>query len=313
MTTTFLREGITSQTMLLITGQSAGQGAILTIYDSTKSYISLALDHPELLALLRALPTDLLVEVLGERGVLCTMGGEAPDVAAGLDALIAEQSDPPEDDTAPHLHWCFKCRAVRRCHRAACEVMTASQGLRLMTSQGLRCSTPILCPSCGGTGLPTSASVPTPGLGAKTAAPANLFFALDEPTLGKEDREEKPMGNLVHFHHFYDSSHHPVVTVCRVVNGQRNGYGWAITSPSDMPCKRTGRAIARQRAQAALNGHGSQGVTPVADMWFYDRPIRRAEALVTLGRCGLSPTTLIASLPGAMFTDRVAEAERKEG
>ena len=178
MTTTFIRQNVTSQTMLLITGKHAAQGAILNVYDSTKSYLSIALDHTELLALLRALPMALLVEVLGERGIACTMGGEAPDVAAGLDALAAEQSDPPEDDTAPHLHWCFKCRAVRRCHRAACEVMTASQGLR--------CSTPILCPSCGGTGLPTSASVPTPGLGAKTAAPANPFFALDEPTLGKE-------------------------------------------------------------------------------------------------------------------------------
>ena len=68
MTTTFLREGMTSQTMLLITGQNAEQGAIINVYDSAKSYISLALDHTELLAFLRALPTALLLESLGERG-----------------------------------------------------------------------------------------------------------------------------------------------------------------------------------------------------------------------------------------------------
>ena len=51
-------------------------------------------DDAALLALLRALPTSLLVEVLGERGILCTTGGEAPDVATGLDALVAEQDAP---------------------------------------------------------------------------------------------------------------------------------------------------------------------------------------------------------------------------
>ena len=50
----------------------------------------LTLDDGELLGLLRVLPAALLVEVLGERGVLCTMGGEAPDVARELDALAAE-------------------------------------------------------------------------------------------------------------------------------------------------------------------------------------------------------------------------------
>ena len=51
----------------------------------------IALDRDELLGVLRVLPTAMLVEVLGERGVLCTMGGEAPDVARELDALAVEQ------------------------------------------------------------------------------------------------------------------------------------------------------------------------------------------------------------------------------
>lgn len=111
--------------------------------------------------------------------------------------------------------------------------------------------------------------------------------------------------NQAQFHYFYDRTgphHRPVVTVCRLFDGQRYGYGWAITSPADMPRKRTGRAIAQQRAHAALQGHGTQGTSPVADTWFYDRPIRRAEALVTLGRCGLAPVTLMAMLPAVMYT-----------
>ena len=42
-----------------------------------------AWDDNELRTVLRAVPTDILVEVLGERGVLSTMGGEAPGVAEG--------------------------------------------------------------------------------------------------------------------------------------------------------------------------------------------------------------------------------------
>lgn len=104
------------------------------------------------------------------------------------------------------------------------------------------------------------------------------------------------------FHHFYDRTGphpRPAVTVCQIFDGRRYGYGWAIVGPRDRPCKRTGRAIALQRAQAALEGHGTQGAVPLA--WFYDRPIRRAEALVALGRCGLSPATLMASLPAPMY------------
>ena len=103
MTTTFLRQGVTAQTMLLITGQHAAQGAILNVYDSTKSYFSLALDHAELLALLRALPTALLLESLGERGFTeaialddTSQAGDnepVPDVATGLDTLVAAQQE----------------------------------------------------------------------------------------------------------------------------------------------------------------------------------------------------------------------------
>ena len=50
-----------------------------------------ALDDDELRAILRKLSTDMLIAILDERGILCTMGGETPDVAAGLDALAAER------------------------------------------------------------------------------------------------------------------------------------------------------------------------------------------------------------------------------
>ena len=66
-----------------------GQGALLLQW-TERGRISLALDPTELRAFLRVLHTDLLVAILGERGVLCTMGGEAPDVAEGLDALASE-------------------------------------------------------------------------------------------------------------------------------------------------------------------------------------------------------------------------------
>ena len=54
---------------------------------------TIPLNRTALLTLLRVLPTSLLVEVLSTRGILCTMGGEGPDVAEGLDALVAEQRE----------------------------------------------------------------------------------------------------------------------------------------------------------------------------------------------------------------------------
>lgn len=66
------------------------------------------------------------------------------------------------------------------------------------------------------------------------------------------------------------------------------GYGWAICSPHDMPCKRTGQAIAAGRAQAALvhkSWHyapdGEQGACMQNDSGY------GAVVSISLGFCGL--------------------------
>ena len=52
------------------------------------------------------------------------------------------------------------------------------------------------------------------------------------------------------FFYFYDYTgehRRPVVTVCRLRNdGGQYGYGWAICSDADTPCKWTGRASGLQ-------------------------------------------------------------------
>ena len=156
-------------------------GVLLTHWSRDRRSSTVSLDRAELLAFLRALPTALLLESLGERGLT-----EALDLddtpQPGENAPVPERCCPPkipsDGDTVPHLHWCLQCGSARRCQALACEVMT--------TSQGLRYGTPIVCQLCGGTGSPGDVPIPTQASGTSTVAPANLFFGLDEPTLGQE-------------------------------------------------------------------------------------------------------------------------------
>ena len=95
------------------------------------------------------------------------------------------------------------------------------------------------------------------------------------------------------FFYFYDNTgenRRPVVTICRLRNDEREyGYGWAICSDADNPCKRTGRAIAEGRARAALEHkryakgrlHGEDNT------WVYARNVSRLSALNVLMKCGL--------------------------
>ena len=121
MTTTFLRQGVTAQTMLLITGQHAAQGAILNVYDSTKSYFSLALDHAELLALLRALPTALLLESLGERGF-----------TAPID--LDDTPKPGDDETVPER----VCPPVPS--KASADIFPTSLLVEVLGERGMLCT-----------------------------------------------------------------------------------------------------------------------------------------------------------------------------
>ena len=93
MTTTILSQTSTQlKTMEFLFPGDKAHG--LVFYDWTeRGRTRFSLDCGELCAVLRALPTDLLAAVLVERGVLCTMGGEAPDVARELDALVAERQE----------------------------------------------------------------------------------------------------------------------------------------------------------------------------------------------------------------------------
>ena len=54
------------------------------------------------------------------------------------------------------------------------------------------------------------------------------------------------------FYYLRDKENRPVVTICLIEERDRIARGVAICSQLDQPCKKTGRGIAGQRAQAAL-------------------------------------------------------------
>ena len=87
----------------------------------------------ELLSLLRVLPTAMLVEVLSTRGILCAMGGEAPDVAAGLDAPGLALDEVPAPCYAPI--WDVDCYVCRHCRQARLSHFQEQSGV-------LRCPEP---------------------------------------------------------------------------------------------------------------------------------------------------------------------------
>ena len=97
------------------------------------------------------------------------------------------------------------------------------------------------------------------------------------------------------FFYFYDQTgehRRPVVTICRLRNDEgQYGYGWAICSDADSPCKRTGRSIAEGRARAALI-HQSY-IKPLLMgencAWVYSPGVFRLSALNVLSTCGIFP------------------------
>mgnify|MGYP001583018525 CR=1 FL=1 len=119
------------------------------------------------------------------------------------------------------------------------------------------------------------------------------------------------------FFYLYDLTgehRRPVVTICRLRNDKgRYGYGWAICSDADNPCKRTGRAIAEGRARAALlhKDYKKPFQEGEAFAWLYAPGVSRLSALNVLMRCGVFPLNsrnicfgmqdLFAVLPKAML------------
>mgnify|MGYP001565117284 CR=1 FL=1 len=103
------------------------------------------------------------------------------------------------------------------------------------------------------------------------------------------------MANVARFFYFYDITgehRRPVVTVCRLRSDEGTyGYGWAVCSDSDSPCKRTGRAIAEGRARAALKHQKySKGrLHGELDAFVYAPRVLRLSALNVLSKCGLFP------------------------
>jgi len=56
----------------------------------------------------------------------------------------------------------------------------------------------------------------------------------------------------IKFRYFRDNQNRPIITECAIETPIGVGLGLAICSPMDMPCKKVGRNIARQRASFAL-------------------------------------------------------------
>jgi len=71
--------------------------------------------------------------------------------------------------------------------------------------------------------------------------------------------EEAHIMEQAKFYYFRDEMSRPVITKCRLETDVGTGIGFAICSPMDMPCKRVGRGIARQRAVHAVKTKGNSG------------------------------------------------------
>lgn len=105
------------------------------------------------------------------------------------------------------------------------------------------------------------------------------------------------------FFYFYDRTGkhpRPVVTVCRLrTEAGEYGYGWAVCSNDDQPCKQTGRQIAHGRAIAALQ-HKQYAYHPPGRprVWLWRPAIYRPSALWVLQRCGVTPAGLSDRAPG---------------
>ena len=79
---------------------------------------------------------------------------------------------------------------------------------------------------------------------------------------------------ITQFRYLRDKNNRPVITLCRAEYGDQKGYGWAICSTRDNPCKKTGKAIAAERARTALQAARMENA-----LWaFWRRKIIRDEA-----------------------------------
>ena len=110
------------------------------------------------------------------------------------------------------------------------------------------------------------------------------------------------------FFYFYDHTgehRRPVVTVCRLRSDEGEyGYGWAICSDADNPCKRTGRAIAEGRARAALSHKTHQksflGAPPFREEG-KERLLRSSKSLFPCMGCRILGTLSVSAFPAYWY------------
>lgn len=67
-----------------------------------------------------------------------------------------------------------------------------------------------------------------------------------------------PIIDAIRYCYFRDDTNTPRITLCRYEEDGFVAYGWAICSPRDIPCKKTGRSIALQRAKYALHSQDTE-------------------------------------------------------
>lgn len=85
-----------------------------------------------------------------------------------------------------------------------------------------------------------------------------------------KDLKQKFGVDQMYFYYCRNTENKPVISVCIVERGDEFARGVSICSPSDIPMKKTGRKIARDRALKALHNNYDFGL------------INRAEALYIL-------------------------------
>lgn len=110
------------------------------------------------------------------------------------------------------------------------------------------------------------------------------------------------------YYYYRDWNHRPLITLAMVTDEHGDvGYGWAVTSPLDNPCKRIGKSIARARAIAALHGYGIhlEHESDGGNILLWDRPVERFEVELVASRCvnGGDFRAFIASSDGETYLE----------
>lgn len=113
----------------------------------------------------------------------------------------------------------------------------------------------------------------------------NFLFSHKTSTFSTQRNGHEPVKILqTKFYYLRDPKNRPVVTVCLMQAANAHyqepwlARGIAICSPNDNPCKKTGRALARKRALAALHRGANHFASSTCPASYLGEMVHRKEA-----------------------------------